>query len=87
MTDTTPTAEVPDNSTGQPVGTLEHLDPGLPDIGLSARRSDPERIIPGGTVADAFATRNVGHGVCRCYQEYWVCKRARFSNSMAEFSS
>ena len=37
MTDTTPTAEVPDNSTGQPVGTLEHLDPGLLDIGDNVR--------------------------------------------------
>jgi ParB family transcriptional regulator, chromosome partitioning protein len=37
MTDTTPTAEVPDNSTGQPVGTLEHLDPVLLDIGDNVR--------------------------------------------------
>jgi len=37
MTDTTPTAEALNNSTGQPVGTLEHLDPGLLDIGLSAQ--------------------------------------------------
>jgi ParB family transcriptional regulator, chromosome partitioning protein len=27
MTDTTPTTEVSDNSTGEAVGTLEHLDP------------------------------------------------------------
>lgn len=37
MTNTTPTAEAPDNSTGQPVGTLEHLDPGLLDIGDNVR--------------------------------------------------
>jgi hypothetical protein len=43
MTDTTPTAEVPDNSTGQPVGTLEHLDPGLLDVGLTAQGNGRSR--------------------------------------------
>jgi hypothetical protein len=38
MTDTTPTTEVPDNGTSQQIGTLEHLDPALLEIGISTHR-------------------------------------------------
>jgi hypothetical protein len=37
MTDTAHITEVPDNGTSQPIGTLEHLDPALLEIGLCAR--------------------------------------------------
>src|SRR6516165_10027585 len=37
MTDTAPTTEVPDDSTGQPIGTLEHLDPAMLELGPNVR--------------------------------------------------
>jgi ParB family transcriptional regulator, chromosome partitioning protein len=37
MTDTAPITEVPDNGIGQPIGTLEHLDPATLEIGDNVR--------------------------------------------------
>jgi ParB family transcriptional regulator, chromosome partitioning protein len=55
MTDTAHTTEVPDNGAGQPIGTLEHLDP--------AKREIADNVRDDAALSKAFIASVAEHGV------------------------